>query len=172
MTWLAAVPALAAAAYYLLIVIAAIKWLWHSWRRQFKEAPARMPLPLSILKPVHGRDPRFYEAIFSHAAQKYPEFEILFGVSDPSDAVVPGAKVRLKNMGTAVAADTTTNEAGFYVFPVVIPGRYELTLDFAGKLTEQPRGLYLARYQANGATGQRARLCVETRDRRIGDAPA
>ena len=34
---------------------------------------------------MHGRDPRFYEAILSHAAQDYPEFEILFGVSDPSD---------------------------------------------------------------------------------------
>jgi ceramide glucosyltransferase len=37
------------------------------------------------LKPIHGRDPQFYNAIFSHAAQKYPEFEILFGVSDPND---------------------------------------------------------------------------------------
>ena len=37
--------------------------------------------PLSILKPVHGRDPRFYEAILSHATQDYPEFEILFGVN-------------------------------------------------------------------------------------------
>ena len=85
MTWLAAVPAVAAAAYYFLIVVAAIKWLWHRRLCAFHAAQPRMPLPLSILKPVHGRDPRFYEAIFSHAAQKYPEFEILFGVSDPSD---------------------------------------------------------------------------------------
>ena len=34
---------------------------------------------------MHGRDPRFYEAILSHARQDYPEFEILFGVSDPAD---------------------------------------------------------------------------------------
>jgi ceramide glucosyltransferase len=47
--------------------------------------PAPGPAPLSILKPVHGRDPRFYEAIRSHATQDYPEFEILFGVSDPRD---------------------------------------------------------------------------------------
>lgn len=44
-----------------------------------------MPVPLSILKPVHGRDPQFYKAIRSHATQDYPEFEILFGVSDPGD---------------------------------------------------------------------------------------
>ena len=41
--------------------------------------------PLSILKPIHGRDPRFYEAILSHAAQDYPEFEILFGMNTPDD---------------------------------------------------------------------------------------
>lgn len=41
--------------------------------------------PVSILKPVRGRDPRFYEAILSHAGQQYPQFEILFGVADPQD---------------------------------------------------------------------------------------
>src|ERR1019366_1116612 len=43
------------------------------------------PAPLSTLKPVHGRGPRFYEAIVSHASQDYPEFEILFGAGDPRD---------------------------------------------------------------------------------------
>jgi ceramide glucosyltransferase len=83
--WLA-IPALAAAAYYLLAVIAAVRW-----KRQFAAGTGHLPRrssnfpPLSILKPIHGRDPRFYEAIFSHAAQDYPEFEILFGLTDPED---------------------------------------------------------------------------------------
>ena len=49
--------------------------------------PARdfSPASLSILKPVHGRDPHFYEAIRSHAVQDYPEYEILFGISRPDD---------------------------------------------------------------------------------------
>ena len=46
------------------------------------------PRPLSLLKPVHGRDPRFYDAIRSHAVQDYPEFEILFGVSDARDPAI------------------------------------------------------------------------------------
>jgi aminopeptidase N len=33
-------------------------------------------------------------------------------------------------------------------------GTYQLALDFAGKLTEQPRGLYISPYQANGVTGK------------------
>ena len=79
MIWLA-IPALAAAAYYLLAVIAAALWKATHPRRESHSQP-----PLSILKPIHGRDPRFYEAIFSHAAQAYPEFEILFGMTDPDD---------------------------------------------------------------------------------------
>jgi ceramide glucosyltransferase len=77
--WLA-IPAIAATVYYLLVIIAAARW------RPARSAPAaRSCEPLSILKPVHGRDPRFYEAILSHAAQDYPEFEILFGVNTPHD---------------------------------------------------------------------------------------
>jgi ceramide glucosyltransferase len=82
--WLAA-PALAAAAYYLLAIVAAARWRALTRLR----APANgSNLAVSILKPVHGRDPRFYEAIRSHAVQDYPDFEILFGVSDPGDPAI------------------------------------------------------------------------------------
>jgi ceramide glucosyltransferase len=77
---LLAIPALAAAAYYLLATIAAARWKATHPARASHSLP-----PLSILKPIHGRDPRFYEAIFSHAAQDYPEFEILFGLADADD---------------------------------------------------------------------------------------
>jgi ceramide glucosyltransferase len=81
--WLAA-PALAASAYYLLAIVAAFRWS----RLPGSAGRASDLAPISILKPVHGRDPRFYEAIRSHAAQDYPEFEILFGVSDPRDSAL------------------------------------------------------------------------------------
>ena len=82
MIWLA-IPAIAATVYYCLVMIAAARW-----------RPARVAAanhrwePLSILKPIHGRDPRFYEAILSHAGQDYPEFEILFGVNTPDEAAL------------------------------------------------------------------------------------
>jgi len=81
-TWLAAVPALAAAAYYLLVLVAVVQW-----RRPMACMPGdgRRPSPISILKPIRGRDPEFYQAIRSHAVQDYPEFEILFGFSNPHD---------------------------------------------------------------------------------------
>ena len=78
MIWLA-IPAIAATGYYCLALIAAA--CWRPGSRPGAPAPA-----VSILKPVHGRDPRFYEAILSHARQEYPEFEILFGVGSSSDA--------------------------------------------------------------------------------------
>ena len=81
MIWLA-IPAVAAAAYYLLAIVAAARW---GRPAAGPVSAGRGPAPLSILKPVHGRDPRFYEAIVSHASQDYPEFEILFGAGDPRD---------------------------------------------------------------------------------------
>ena len=80
---LLALPALAAAAYYLLALIAAARWDRLATRQRTPYAP-----PISILKPVQGRDPGFYACIRSHAAQHYPEFEILFGVSDPADPAI------------------------------------------------------------------------------------
>src|SRR5216117_1641553 len=45
--------------------------------------------PVSILKPLCGADPHAYESLRSHCVQEYPDFEIIFGVSDPEDVVIP-----------------------------------------------------------------------------------
>src|SRR3954465_13876990 len=44
--------------------------------------------PVSILKPLKGTDPAIHEAFRSHCLQDYPEYEIIFGVSDPLDPAV------------------------------------------------------------------------------------
>lgn len=41
--------------------------------------------PVSILKPLKGVDPEIWESFCSHCEQQYPEFELIFGVSDPAD---------------------------------------------------------------------------------------
>jgi len=61
--------------------------------------------PVSILKPLKGTDPDIYESFRSHCVQDYPEYEIIFGVSDPNDPAVasvnrlqqefPGRAIRL-----------------------------------------------------------------------------
>ena len=58
-------------------------------RREAGPRAARLPdeqmLPVSILKPVKGIDPEMWESLCSHAEQQYPEFELIFGVSDAND---------------------------------------------------------------------------------------
>jgi len=88
--WLA-IPALAAAAYYLLALIAAAnRSRDRSGQSHDREGviSALTTPPISILKPIHGRDPHLYDALLSHAIQSYPTFEILFGLSDPNDPAI------------------------------------------------------------------------------------
>ncbi len=61
--------------------------------------------PVSILKPLKGTDPDIYQSFRSHCLQDYPEYEIIFGVSDPADPAIanveqlqrefPGRAIRL-----------------------------------------------------------------------------
>jgi ceramide glucosyltransferase len=50
--------------------------------------PTQSLPPVSILKPLKGTDPDIYESFRSHCLQDYPEYEIIFGVSDPDDPAV------------------------------------------------------------------------------------
>ncbi len=53
-------------------------------------------------------------------------------IKDPSGAVVPKAKVTLRNQATGVERETTTNESGYYVIPNLPPGVYTMTAEAAG----------------------------------------
>jgi ceramide glucosyltransferase len=44
--------------------------------------------PVSILKPLKGVDPEIWESFCSHCEQEYPEFQLIFGVSDPADPAI------------------------------------------------------------------------------------
>ena len=48
---------------------------------------SRLP-PVSILKPLKGVDPEIWESFCSHCEQDYPEFQLVFGVSDPGDPAI------------------------------------------------------------------------------------
>jgi len=48
-------------------------------------------------------------------------------VTDPSGAVVPNVAIKLTNTGTGIAFTGMTNDSGYFRFPVIPVGTYELT---------------------------------------------
>jgi ceramide glucosyltransferase len=85
--WRGAVLLLAAAplVYYALATLAALRF--------FKQARAcalpNYTPPVSVLKPVRGVDFGSHENFVSFCRQEYPDYEILFAVSDEGDPAVP-----------------------------------------------------------------------------------
>lgn len=57
-------------------------------KRRAKADAATILPPVSILKPLKGIDPHIWEAFCSHCEQDYPDYELIFGVSDPDDPAI------------------------------------------------------------------------------------
>jgi len=84
--------AIASICYYMLCI-----WSAAAFLREQKTAGKRVyPTPtlpgVSILKPLKGADPEMYEGFRSHCVQDYPEYEIIFGVSEADDPALEFVK--------------------------------------------------------------------------------
>jgi ceramide glucosyltransferase len=107
-----AAGALAGVTYYLLCLWSAREYL--RYRKSVQLARESRQPGISMLKPLKGVDPAIYESFWSHCVQDYPEYEIIFGVSEPDDPAVavverlqrefPAREIRLvvcpKRLGT------------------------------------------------------------------------
>jgi len=85
-----ALGALAVVGYYLLCVGSALSFQ-RFWRREtlrFQDGRSLHQPQVSILKPLRGTDPDIYESFRSHCLQDYPDYELIFGISDPRDPAV------------------------------------------------------------------------------------
>jgi ceramide glucosyltransferase len=152
------------AVYNLLAVVGGLKF-----RR--KNELAEYKPPVSILKPVRGRDAHFYEAILSHAAQRYPEFELIFGTADPGDAAladierlrvefpqVPISVVHTENdapNGKVGSLEIMAREARYEVL-LVNDGDISVEPDYMarviGMLADERVGLVTCLYRGRGST--------------------
>ncbi len=77
-------------------------------------------------------------ATLSLAASAWAQFEtatILGFVRDPAQASVPGARVRLENLGTGQQIEKVTDESGYFEFPLLRIGRYRITVEKDGFAT-------------------------------------
>src|SRR3569832_2704167 len=82
LAYLFAVLALCGVGYLLLTIFAIVRW------KQVEHPTATAEPSFSILKSLRGTDRGMYEAFRSHCLQDYPDFQLLFGISDAHDAAI------------------------------------------------------------------------------------
>jgi ceramide glucosyltransferase len=99
-----ALASLAAAAGYAVLALTAVL----IWRLQNRtKASASLP-PVTVLKPLCGAEPGLYENLRSFCQQDYPEFQIVFGVSDAADPAL-AVVARLIAEFPAIPIDVVVN---------------------------------------------------------------
>src|SRR6266852_4051526 len=90
--------------------------------------------------------------------------EITGVVTDPAGALVVGAAVTVSNPATNLTRTATTNNAGNYTFPSLLPGVYSVKAEMPGfqgeirggvELQVQPGGPYRLPAQSRIADGDR-----------------
>jgi ceramide glucosyltransferase len=115
-------------------------------RLKLRKLPARKYYPpISVLKPLCGVDEGLYENLASFARQKYPQFELIFGVCDADDpalAVVqrlraefPDAPMRLVVHGET---DPVANPKVLSLLHSIRVARYEYVLVSDSNVSVEP----------------------------------
>lgn len=84
-----------------------------AFARRPRIAPADRP-GITVLKPLHGDEPRLAEALATLCRQDYPQWQVVFGVQDSADpaiAVVEALRSRWPELDIALVVDPTPHGA-------------------------------------------------------------
>src|SRR5271165_3554937 len=103
MLWfLAAFGSLTSTVFFGMVMVAIRRYLRASRRleAEVESIPRDILPPVTILKPVHGMEPRLEATLESFFRQDYPDFEIIFGArSRDNEALVVVERLRAKYPG-------------------------------------------------------------------------
>lgn len=83
---ISALATLASFGFFVLSACGAVSFL-RGRRKTSVEKPGRLP-GVTILKPLKGVDPHIWKGFSSHCEQDYPEYQLVFGVSEADDPAV------------------------------------------------------------------------------------
>ena len=64
-------------------------------------------------------------------------------VTDAKGSVIPNAQITITNVETGIGRNAITNEAGIYITPNLLPGRYDVKFSAAGFKTQVRTGIAL-----------------------------
>lgn len=62
------------------------------------ESPAVAAEPVSVLKPLYGAEPGLYENLRSFAEQDYPDYQLVLGLRDRTDAALAIARALIRDL--------------------------------------------------------------------------
>jgi ceramide glucosyltransferase len=100
-----------------LYALAALLCRPRTWRRAQPGADGA-PLPVSVLKPLCGAEPRLEQNLETLCAQHHPSFQLVFGVRSPDDpaiAVVERIRLRYPALDMALVVDSRVHGSNLKV---------------------------------------------------------
>jgi ceramide glucosyltransferase len=80
--------------------------------------PPTTPVPVTVLKPLHGEDAQLYDNLRSFCVQNHPCFQVIFGVRDPADPAIAVARrliAELPGRDLALVIDPSVSGSNFKV---------------------------------------------------------
>jgi ceramide glucosyltransferase len=93
-------------------------WAARKGARASHAVPGSKPLPVTVLKPLHGMEPRLYENLRTFCLQAHPDYQLVFGVreaNDPAIAAVERLRETFPQRSIDLVVDPRIHGANFKV---------------------------------------------------------